>query len=182
MTAIRHIAGHGDAFIADVTEDNRLMVDNGELGIDGKIGSGDVFSAFWYDETVANNATVYFIIDANALADMHLFISTWNGAGPWTADIFEAVTLSAPGSAVASFNRDRRSNKTPRSTIRVGPTVTDEGTRIFGSLGGLQRGFTQSINREIIIDGGTAILFRISNKSGGESQVSVAFDWYETAI
>ena len=106
-----------------------------------------------------------------------------------TMSLYEAVSTSASGSAVAIVNNNRNSTKTPGVTAFTGPTLTsgalgDEGnggTLIWSATVGSGRkiGGESGRGHELVAKQNTKYWFRITNASGDASWINYDFNWYE---
>lgn len=108
-------------------------------------------------------------------------------------DIYEGTTVSANGTAVNIFNRNRKSGTNPTGSGMVSifhtPTVTADGTLIYTSHAGTQTGpgnqgggsgFNTRGDSELILKDSTLYLVRITNAHAtNANQVAIDFEWYE---
>ena len=135
----------------------------------------DVADAASVDILVVTDPGVELFIVGEAVADGKAYI-----------DIYEGATVSASGTELTQYNRSRGSAKTNGSTIYHTPTVTDTGTVIsYGLMAGGEApghrsiGGAGGIGADFIFKGDTIYLFRITNKSGSASDISIHLDTWD---
>lgn len=106
---------------------------------------------------------------------------------PVNIEIYEGTTVSADGSAVSTFNRNRNSTRTPTCTAFTGPTITGDGTlihdRYVPSAGGSGVNTVGIIGdgagEEWLLKPSTNYLIRLTNNSGGAIDGTYEMLWYE---
>ena len=147
------------------------------------IHEGIMFSAHQYDDAVANDGTLAFLIQVPAGVSPHLRPRAAAG-GDAEVRLFEAPTFSAAGSAAAALNRKRSSDITALATVTTGPTVSVNGTELDATYvpGGSRNqavGGSAGFFQEWILAPSTNYLVLMTNKSGGSAELALALDWYE---
>ena len=94
---------------------------------------------------------------------------------------YEGTAVSANGAARTSYNRNRNSALVDFLDIYTGPTVTDEGTAIYGPW---HVGSTRSIGGakgredEYVLRNNTTYMLRITNQTTAITYINVEFDYY----
>lgn len=184
MTAIRHIAGHGDRNLAEVNDQNRLLVDAAVSDANiARVAAGQMFSADHVAFNFANNTQYLYHIDAGTGQDMHIRASVLTTGGPLSVGIFTSTTLSSNGVDLTFWNRNTRFAATgPQGRIRRGATVAVLGDASVSSHATPEVGLIDLFKEEFIVASGTSVVFRVHNQSGASISYNVAFNWYETAV
>lgn len=167
--------------LTDIRRDGVIVTDT----LSARVNEGVVFQADRVVEGVADNgATDMLLRPPSDMIPPHS-IFTVAASGEVRIDLYEDVTFSAAGSAVAAANRNRTSANTAALVVNADPTVTDLGTLVATSLipsGGFPfftiGGLTQTL-AEWILNPGSVYLFRTTNLSGAAADVFMGFDWYE---
>lgn len=149
------------------------------------IHAGLFFTAYHRVAALANGANLDLLIDTNGANPPHLQgVEVTANRGPDTIRLYEDVTTSDDGTAVAVRNKNRLSSNTALASIYHTPTVTDLGTLLdlhdFPTAG--RRAGVLEItggNTEWILKANTKYLIRLINNSGGSSLASLHLAWYE---
>ena len=132
--------------------------------------------------TLLANAQVYNIIfiTPDTLKYSHMIFELATQAEAMF-NYYEGVTVSANGTALAMFDRNRTTDNTPGTTFYHTPTIATTGVEfgagIFGSgnkIGGQLRD-----SNEIILKPNTIYLLRITNNTSVSNWLDWQFDWYE---
>ena len=99
----------------------------------------------------------------------------------FTVEIFEGGTVSADGTPLTAINNNRDSVNTAELANFAGPTVTTDGTLIWGSRIGTGRDATVSSAQsyEILAKTNTIYLFKLTKIAAGTQWVDSDFWWYE---
>jgi len=152
-----------------------------------KIHQGDAYAISGKETGLANAATayIYAVTGASHIHWRAASVTTENGE----VDIafYEAPTVSANGTLVPSFNKNRVSTNTSDLTVYAGPTVTDNGTLLetgwvppTGGVGShASGGEVERVGGEWILLPNSSYLISITNNSGGAIDYSYTYFWYE---
>lgn len=146
-----------------------------------EIHEGDAFVAA-YGQDVAGSGELNILLttpDTAKYAHCVLQVVTESEAHVY---LYENPTISAAGTAVPSYNRNRNSATVAGLTITHTPTVTATGAVIlleqhFGSgkgVGGNERGA-----EEWILKRNEQTLIRVTNMTASNNQIWVTINWYE---
>ena len=128
--------------------------------------------------------SAYFLIDPVSpihWRDYRIFADD----APLDIELFENPTTTVNGTALTPLNRNRLSSNTATAAVYSGPTVTDDGDRLYISrivgtgTGANTTGEVEGLPVEWIIDGGNTYLLKITNNSGGNVDLIYQFFWYE---
>lgn len=146
------------------------------------IHKGRFFGTNHFDGAISNNGTIEFLIIPGSKA-CHIRINASAG-GTATLRVFEGVTTSANGTALAITNRNRYSAITAETDVYEGPTVTGDGTSIYSSLltGGDGPHSTSSESgffEEYILRDDKQYLVRLTNLAGNNQPLSLTLNFYE---
>lgn len=98
-----------------------------------------------------------------------------------TLTLFEGATVTASGTAIPSFNRNRNSILSDTLGIFHTPTITDDGNAIWGPwvLGdGRSVGNERGRDSEFVLKNNTTYLLRIENNTTATTHVNVELDYY----
>lgn len=137
--------------------------------------------------TVSNLASAgvaYFLVSPTATLHWRFYRIFADGA-PVEIEFYENATVSANGSALPAYNRNRNSAITSATSIYSGPTVTGAGTKLFTSrvvgsgVGANATGEVEGIEVEWILNPAYKYLLKITNNSGGNVNLVYQFFWYE---
>ena len=96
-------------------------------------------------------------------------------------DIFEDAIISA-GTTITAQNCDRNSSNTTASSLKLDPTITDEGTLFWsGRTGGgqIKLGVFLDFNYEFILKQNATYLIKITKVLATAGVVDVDLFWYE---
>lgn len=149
--------------------------------------AGDFF--FWstLNQGVATGTSLDILIITGA-EETHLF-SSIKVEAKFTIELYEGTTVSDNGTAQTIQNLRRSSANTPNGSIYTGPTVDSVGTliendAILGGGGGGGASATRigGIAQRVlgwVLDVSTNYLLRITNNSGGASDIARALSFYE---
>lgn len=154
-----------DNAIADVDAINEALVV--EPSVSANVHRGKLFDVTFVDQSIASSGTLEVLIQTGT-SKVHLDFSV-SGGGNGLLQIFEGPTITAAGTALTAYNKNRSSSTTLLSTVTHTPTLSADGTKIdeelvlggsgphaSGGEGG--GGFT-----EWILAASTAYLFRVEN-------------------
>ena len=114
------------------------------------------------------------------------FPSVFAEAGPILVDFYHSTTASEDGTLLDIFNRDSTSSNTPSSTLRLGPTVSNAGTRFSGigvpaNATGAGQQVSSSVEESLpfALDITMKYLMRFTNQNGADTLVSIRFTFFE---
>jgi len=98
--------------------------------------------------------------------------------------VYEGTTYTNSGTALVAYNKDRSSTNTTSATIFHTPTVNALGTQVLvtlfpGGQGPKSVGTAIRTNSEIILKESTDYLFRLTNVSGANKDITIELEWYE---
>lgn len=139
--------------------------------------------AHYYDAALINTASVEIIISVPAATYPHL-VSTITVSGDCSIEFYEGATTTADGTAINLFNRNRNSATTPDIVLTHTPTISGDGTIVHPDYipGGQKKkatGGEDGFDDELVLKPSTKYLLRVTNESGANAIVAIAFDWYE---
>lgn len=146
-----------------------------------EIHSGSSFFV-WDRQDLSNGAVFdYTVITPNTTKWAH-FVLEAVSESEMCVQMYEDPTLSANGTAMVEYNKNRNSSKTATTQVLYTPTVTSVGTTVifedqWGSgrkIGGGSRGV-----EEWILKQDTKYLVRFTNLTTNANFLSVHFNWYE---
>ncbi len=148
-------------------------VHNGEMWM---IGSGITVD-------VANDANLDLVVTVPAGIELHT-IGDIDAEGKAYFMVYEAPTLGAGGSPAVVRNANRTSGDAGAPTVSVGQTISAVGTLLSdhvvpGGTGGNAGGTSTNRDGEIILKAETSYLFRVTNKKGNDSDISLNLLSYE---
>lgn len=127
ITGVRDPAGTPTSVLAEI--DNvgpwLVTVDSAHH----EVHEGEMFSAWYYNASVANNGTAMLLISVGAGIYPHATFAASCGEA-YIFEVFEGTTTSAAGTAVTNINTNRNSLKVSGLTVTHTPTVTAAGTAI----------------------------------------------------
>ena len=131
-------------------------------------------------QTFGNGAVVDFTVITPAGTKWIHMTFEISGTGATSVEVHEAATVDAAGSAVVVQNNNRNSLNTSVTTVRTGDTFTGEGTMIFTAQAGANKetGFITR-EKELILKAGTTYIFRITNETAQDNEVTYCGEWYE---
>ena len=173
---------------------NGNVIDMAEHGRIGGVSTGDGYKRVASSEkflnqegfsyihsdrvTLGNGATRDILLITPAGTDVH-FAATIRSTGEAFYELFEGTTVSANGSALNTYNRNRRSSNTTGVLLYAGPTISNDGTLIkeigFGS-GNKEAGRFEAT--DIILKREHNYLLRITSNAV-DNAVSYILDWNE---
>ena len=95
-------------------------------------------------------------------------------------EFFEGTVVTADGTALTSFNRNRNSALADFLPVYSGPTITSDGTLLYSKGIGSGRAVGGSAGREteIILKNNTAYLLRVTNNITGTNRINSELDYY----
>jgi len=125
----------------------------------------------------------YFLIDPTTPIHWRDYKFLTDGA-PVDIELFENPTVTDNGTALTPLNRNRLSATVSAASIYSGPTVTDDGARIYidgivGTGDKKSTGSTEGIAGEWIVDGGNTYLLKLTNNGAVTISYIYQFFWYE---
>jgi hypothetical protein len=155
----------GDGATVDVDAINEALVI--EPSVSANVHRGKLFDLTFVDQSIASSGTLEVLIQTGT-SKVHLDFSI-SGGGNGLLQIFEGPTITAAGTALTAYNKNRSSSNTLLSTVTHTPTLSADGTKIDEELvlggGGPHAsggegggGFT-----EWILAASTAYLIRVEN-------------------
>lgn len=131
----------------------------------------------------------YFLLDLTGVSERAVFslpLKIKVPEGPIVLDVYEGGTVSANGIELNTFNPNRLADFVHQGKIYVGPTVTDDGTKLFGESFGSAGGFFAAAtpgeggaSQPFINDVTKKWLLKIDNTSGAAITVNGFFSWFE---
>lgn len=148
------------------------------------IDSEEFLSSYcWY--SVADNADIYLHIKTGAKT-LHGNVSI-ESDGKCYGKLFEGPTLSNDGTGLDENCLNRETIITPDSTIFYDPTVSNDGTclecRLLGTAGMFTASGGNILESYWLLDHDSSYLIKVTNKSGGTSDVCINCQWHEhTAV
>lgn len=131
-------------------------------------------------QTFSNAEVVDFtVVTPNTTKWLNMTFSI-KGSGALSIDVKEGATVSATGTALTPINNNRNSSNTSGGTFRTGDTFSGEGTLIYSEYDGANRttGFIER-SAEMILKQNTTYIFRITNQTASNNEISYRGDWYE---
>jgi hypothetical protein len=153
------------------------------------IHKGWGFSAAHFAEGIADNGTLAILLTPPETGKIiHLKQwKPWGEGGLNKIEIFQAPTVTAPGTAITPANRERAFHAAVASTMTVAhtPTTTADGTRLdgpslFGGGGaGGGSGGQDDSDQEIVLAPGIPSLVKLTNLSGAAKAMGIWLFWYE---
>ena len=172
----------GDA-VTDVDKWDRAVIT--QAANHHNIHLGRTFTASYLDESVANDASLEFLVQTGAL-QAHMGLHA-NGGGSFELYLFEGTTVSAAGTSLAAVQRNRTSSTTATATVTHTPTITADGTQlevefIAGGTGGIASGSQGDFHEEWVLAPNTNYLVRVKNVAGVAEEMGLIIDWYEPTI
>jgi len=182
--ATLYVKSHGGEFVAlSADRDGSLKtIQPNEFRVHEGVG----FTAgFFWDSTnklVAGGTASMLIQPA---VDSHIVALISSDAG-FDLFFYKSTTFSAVGTVVGNINKNQVSTNTSAMVISHSPTITDNGSLLGGLVipnGGLfggGGGSAGAFGSEFIIPAGDKYLLTALNDSGGDAEISVSFEWYET--
>lgn len=157
-----------------VIEDNLLC----------KINAGRVFTASADIESVADNASVYFLVKTELEKVLHLVFSI-QSVGQWRFQSFLNPTITDNGTESIPFNRRPETGLVAGSRFYHDATILDEGIpRLsfrFGSGDRINNVSTAELRDDIesIFEDGDVFLMKLTNESSVASYLSLIGELYE---
>jgi len=178
MTAtVMPVDANGYALQNDATTHHTVVIDH----FDHSVNDGSFFYVCDYT-TLGASATADFVVttpDTTTWAYMTMNIEGANDGV--RLEIYEGTTHDGDGSAVTALNSNRNSAATTVLTIQLDPTISNDGTRIYGDQSGQNRRTgTVGRGRALILKQDEDYLFRITSL-GAANVVSYCGEWYEHA-
>ena len=175
------LGGQSGQGIADVDPVARGLVVMGE--IHHMIHRGLMFSASYFTEGIADDASLNILVVTAADQVAHMRFEVAAG-GLAEILLYESVTTSADGTAIAAYNRRRSSLGTAVTAISHTPTVSDLGTRLLqgmlpGGEGGHAVGGVAFSFSEWVLKSDTKYLLRVTNRSGQAQAIGADINFYE---
>lgn len=146
-----------------------------------EIHEGKTYSASHFLSIPATATQDYLVITPNTAIRCHMMARIWVDGNGITISEYEGATVSANGTSVTAFNKDRNSANAATAAIYRGPTVTGTGTAIrsFHLGAGRDAGTTDRAAEEWVLKQNTIYLFRIVADAAQAANFSVEFEWYE---
>jgi hypothetical protein len=146
------------------------------------IHRGECFDVQKVYAGVANAGKVRFNTIAGAKA-MQVTV-TVDAEGKARFRSYAGTTFSAPGTSLATFNRDLGEAQPATGSVRENPTVGVLGAQrfdklILGGLGPQSTGLSSGQRVETIIPAGLSLYVEIENVSGQAKDIGITVEWYE---
>lgn len=144
----------------------------------GRLFEGSVYAAS------INNAANFEILIRTGNIIPHLRHAVAAG-GTCRIRLYEGVHVTANGTALGAFNRNRNSSRTAITSLFTGPTVNDYGTQVSDSAVIGSSGFAGVIGgslspfEEYDLAPGKDYILQLSNVSGGAVAAAVNLIFYE---
>lgn len=151
------------------------------------IHAGVCFDVSSVGNVVANSGTLVFTGEPGALPVHFHDLSITSTSGPVLLELIEEPTISAAGSAVTPYNRNRVSTNTALMSVKGGATITG-GTVISArkinesGSGAHDQGGTGVFGGEWVLPTDSTYAVRVTNISGGEVTIDANFYFYELAL
>ena len=148
-----------------------------------KVHDGDMFQVSYYDNAVADDANVTFLVRVGAKPAHMTFAGSVGGDAE--ALMYENPAISNIGTSLAEWCMNRVANKIPETTVFHTPTATNDGAEMHASFvpGGAHPtqapGGSARAGTEWILAPDTDYLIRIINRAGSEQEISLVVQWYE---
>jgi hypothetical protein len=149
---------------------------------------GMMFHATYRWSAVANSGNADWLLRTVASNYPHIVKALVTCADtPMDIKTYQSPTVSASGTAITSYTTNFNSSNTPDLLLYHTPTITDVGTlvhdRLVPSQGtgvGTDHGFIiPGSNEEWILAPSSDYLFRVTNNTGGTSDIVIEMSWYE---
>lgn len=142
-------------------------------------GGKHFFVKNWIDLT--NGQVLDFLfVTADTLAWAHMIVH-FNFQAEANVAIYEDTVVSANGTAVTSYNRNRNSANVAGALVYSTPTVTSVGTLLSAykagsgkAVGGEARG-----SAELVLKQNSQYLIRVTNDTTSNNWFDYLADWYE---
>lgn len=148
-----------------------------------KLDSGEIFFGSDIVLAVADTNDQEYLIKVGA--DPIGIVISETVEGKCDARVFEGPTTTANGTAVSLVDCNRTTANTPNTTFFRDPTVTADGTEIAEVLlqsGEKEKSVTSSSARgRSILAANTDYLIRITNRSGGNTDIGTVIEFTEPA-
>jgi hypothetical protein len=150
-----------------------------------EIHKGDhYFIKRWYDVTGAGTNLDFQLVTPDVVTWGHITTVVTTEA-EFTVTVYEAPTITADGTPIPVYNRNRNSTNTSIMLAYGAPTVGATGTTDIWSLktgsgAGISTGERRSDN-EIMLKQNTRYLLRINKAATGTDWVDLEMTWYEHA-
>jgi hypothetical protein len=148
-----------------------------------RIHQGKMYHVSHKLASVADDGTLTFALTTPADDWPHV-APTGAAEGAFDFEIFEGASITG-GTSLTAQNHLRGSSNTFGGSIVHTPTVNDAGTRLLfrssggsGAFGILSSPGLASFNYEWVLLAETTYLFRITNRSGGAVDMSMAINFY----
>lgn len=148
------------------------------------IHHGRLYSGNLYDRTVAASANLDALVVTPASPICHMRM-IYRVGGDSLITIYEDVIVSANGSPVGTYNRNRLSSNVSGTLIYEGPTLSSLGTpleehlAVGGSIDLFSTGSETSVFEEWIFKPSSKYLIRVNNLTIGAIPINSQLDFYE---
>ncbi len=145
-----------------------------------EIHCGDSYELGRIVNLVNGASTDILIIVPNEAVKRFHFIWSLEAEGEATATLYEGATVSANGTALSIFNRERNSSNVDYLGAYHTPTVTGTGTAIEQHKVGSGNKVGGSAGRadEWILKNNTTYLLRVANETAVNNWVDIKCDYY----
>lgn len=149
-----------------------------------KIHSGQGYQLSGEIVALGAGSSEYFLIDPSIPIHWRYYSVLADGA-PIEVELFENPTTTDNGSPLTPLNRNRLSSNDSSASIYSGPTVTDDGGRLYLSrivgtgTGANTTGELEELPVEWIIDSGNTYILKITNDDSNAVDLIYQFFWYE---
>ena len=144
---------------------------------------GAMFAVHSFDEDVADDGTVEWLISVGSVNDVYCTFSL-TSTGSSLLEIFETPTTTEDGSGLASVDRNRSTDNSSTTSVFMGPTISVDGTiidAIFvggGNIGANTIGGDTMSPVGLVLPQGNYLL-RATNKAGAAADIFIHMDYYE---
>lgn len=144
---------------------------------------GFLFAYGNYTTALAASGTVLLLLQAPDDRQCHLRLAFAAG-GNCSVELFEDPTVSANGTALTPYNRNRLSANQPATKMWLTPTTSALGTLldqqlVVGGTGGQAPGGDISWDSELLIGDGRLYLVRLTNVTSQAIELSSSIYFYE---
>jgi len=148
------------------------------------IHDGFFFELWRGDTSLADAANLDLMLVVPAGTYPHLQdVSLESDGGVVTLAMYEGTTVSANGTSLPVFNKNRNSSNTNNTTLYYAPTITDVGTQFkhaaIVSDSQSSEIFSQSKAGEWVLAPATNYLIRVNNASGAARNINLQIGFYE---
>jgi len=186
LSLVAFVSGSRLFTISDLAGDVALVTSTGALHVSDvssqQIYDGRIYISTHIEDSVANGASHDHLIRVGTFVP--IVNVTSSAGGDAELYIFESPSISATGTIISSYNKNRNYSDTPTMDVYEDPTVTDTGTQLSeifvpGGTGANSVGGTGTLQGEIILEANTDYLIRATNTAASAQDISITTLWYE---